>query len=86
MTRHIVRPEDKPTTVRCPKCGDVIVYNGNFFCNRFERIEYSRKTKDIFRVPGTCDWALPHPVRRKRDREIVNQLFSGGFIQKKDYG
>lgn len=86
MSRHVVRHGEKPTTVRCHKCGDVIVYNGNFFCSRFERIEYSREEKDIVLVPGTCDWALPNPANQKRDREIVNQIFTGGFISEKNYG
>lgn len=47
------------TLEHCPKCGESIVYNGNYFC------------EDLF---NGCDWALPHPARKKADRALVLRL------------
>lgn len=47
------------TAERCPDCGARVVYNGNYFCERFGK---------------ACDWALPHPARKKADREIALRL------------
>lgn len=44
--------QGKLTGVSCPKCGEPIVYNGNYFCDRWAfppRAEF-----------GECDWALSH--------------------------
>jgi hypothetical protein len=70
----------------CPQCGDVIVYNGNFFCNSFDAIEWDREARDIFLNPGTCDWALPHPMTRRKDREMADKLHAAGFMKVLDYG
>jgi len=75
MTRHLLRHEGaRATTAKCPECGDVIVYNGNYFCNSFDAIMYSREVRDIVLDEGTCDWALPHPATRKQDRAVCRQL------------
>jgi hypothetical protein len=47
------------TLESCPECGGVIIYNGNYFCERFG---------------AGCDWALPHPARKKADRELRLRL------------
>lgn len=82
MLRHSAA---KPTTVKCPKCGDVVVYNGNFFCNSFDAIEYDKEVRDVVLVPGSCDWALPHPVVREKDRNVVEELYYAGHIPEIDY-
>ena len=87
MSQHVLRHSGaRPTTVLCPQCGDVIVYNGNFFCNSFNAIEYDRERKDIFLNPGTCDWALPSPARKKKDCEMAEKLHADGFMKVLDYG
>jgi DNA-directed RNA polymerase subunit RPC12/RpoP len=50
---------NRTTLERCPECGARIVYNGNYFCQAFGR---------------GCDWALPHPARRRRDKDIAVAL------------
>jgi len=50
---------DRLTAERCPKDGARIVYNGNYFCENFGK---------------GCDWALPHPARKKADRELALRL------------
>jgi hypothetical protein len=47
------------TAERCPECGGRIVYNGNYFCEFFG---------------SDCSWALPHPTRKKADRELALRL------------
>jgi hypothetical protein len=81
MSQHALRHSGaKPTTVKCPKCSDIVVYNGNFFCNSFTAIEYSKEAQDVVIVPGTCDWALPHPASRPEDRNIVEELYRTGAM------
>jgi len=81
MSQHVLRHSGaKPTTVKCPKCGDIVVYNGNFFCNSFDAIEYDKEVRDIVKVPGTCNWALPIPATRERDKNIVEELYYSGAI------
>lgn len=47
--------------INCPECkDDVIVYNGNYFCAKWNS--------------GNCKWALAHPARSKRDKEICDLL------------
>ena len=46
--------------VRCPACGDRMVYNGNYFCESWNS--------------GLCEWALPHPARHRSDRNVCDQL------------
>jgi hypothetical protein len=75
MTRHLLRHEGaRTTTVKCPECGDVIVYNGNFFCNSMDAIAYIPSIKDIVLDKGTCNWALPHPAIKKQDRAVCDRL------------
>lgn len=86
MSQHTLRHSGaRPTTVLCPKCGDVIVYNGNFFCNGFDAIEYDKEKRDIFLSPGTCDWALPHPTTSPRDRNIAEELYYSGAAKEITY-
>lgn len=87
MTQHVLRHScAKATTVKCPVCGDVIVYNGNFFCNSFEGIEHDKDLKDVVLVPGTCKWALPYPVTRDEGRNVVEELYYSGHMTSIDYG
>lgn len=50
--------------VRCPSCNGEIVYNGNYYCERFD---------------SGCDWALSHddetgePIG-KRDKGIWKEI------------
>jgi hypothetical protein len=47
--------------IKCPKDKtNYIVYNGNYFCS-----EYAK---------GGCNWAMPHPVTKKRDQKICDLL------------
>lgn len=46
--------------VLCPKDGSPIVYNGNYFCSKYEVRE--------------CTWALPHPARSKKDKEVCDLI------------
>ena len=75
----------KVTTVKCPKCEDVIVYNGNYFCNSFDAIEYDKKVKVVVIIPGTCDWALPHPVFGKKNKDVVDALYRTGHMSESEY-
>ena len=53
-------------TIACPKCGQhAVVYNGNYFCDGYPPLEGGS---------GTCDWALAHPARSKRDREVCDLI------------
>lgn len=50
----------RDTGITCPKCGLApVVYNGNYFCDGWG---------------DWCDWALAHPARSKRDREICDLI------------
>lgn len=66
--------------MKCPECGDVIVYNGNFFCNSFDAIEYDKKIKDVVKIPGTCTWALPAPATRATDKRVIEELHRTGVM------
>jgi len=56
----IVSVKGTDQRIVCPACGDApIVYNGNYFCDDWG---------------GECDWALPHPATRRRDRDICDLL------------
>lgn len=50
--------------VRCPTCGDLVVYNGNYFCARL--------------ADGGCTWALSHDLLGtpigQRDRAVWRQI------------
>jgi hypothetical protein len=55
------------TGITCPKCKDQpIVYNGNYFCDGYAPLDFSSA--------GTCDWALAHPARSKRDRAVCDLI------------
>lgn len=60
-----------PTGVACPRCGAEVVYNGNYFCERWV-YAYDGHEDD-------CDWALSHddatgaPVGDE-DRQVWAQL------------
>jgi DNA-directed RNA polymerase subunit RPC12/RpoP len=47
------------TLERCPDCGGRVIYNGNYFCESWG---------------GPCWWALPHPARRRADRDLALRL------------
>lgn len=65
-----------PTGHECPKkCGGKVVYNGNYFC---ENWTYPKP-----KLPGECDWALPHPQTLRRDQEMAIKLF--GFWEEEIY-
>lgn len=82
MSQHALRHSGaRSTTVKCPKCGDVVVYNGNFFCNSFTAIEYDKEIGDVVIVPSTCNWALPHPAAKLRDRNVIAELYYSGEIE-----
>jgi len=86
MSQHVIRHTVvRVTTVKCPRCDDVIVYNGNFFCNSGDAIEYDKQRKDIFLSRGTCNWALPHSATSAGDRKIVEELYYSGAIPEIDY-
>ena len=51
--------------ISCPVCkAHPVVYNGNYFCDNW----------DFPKSSGRCDWALPHPAVRKRDRKICDLI------------
>lgn len=66
-TIAMVRGATVPIT--CPECGqNPVVYNGNYFCDGW-----------VYPGPpnpeaGECEWALPHPATRKRDREVCDLI------------
>jgi predicted RNA-binding Zn-ribbon protein involved in translation (DUF1610 family) len=47
------------TLERCPDCGGMIIYNGNYFCASWG---------------GDCWWALPSPPRTEADRDLALRL------------
>jgi predicted RNA-binding Zn-ribbon protein involved in translation (DUF1610 family) len=53
----------KTTLEKCPECGGRVIYNGNYFCERWG---------------GECWWALPHPAGKAADRELALRLTGGG--------
>lgn len=84
MTKHQLRHEGATaTTIKCPVCGDIIVYNGNYFCNSFDAFEV--RCGDVYLNEGTCTWALPHPATSNRDKKVIDQLFESGYLTNKDY-
>jgi hypothetical protein len=65
----------KPTGRKCPKkCGGNVVYNGNYFCEN-----WTSEPK----LPGECDWALPHPQTERRDQEFALDI--QGFWEEEIY-
>lgn len=87
MTRHVLRHlAAKPTTVKCPRCGDILVINGNVFCNSMDAIEYDKEIRDVVIVKGTCSWALGHPAVSKEDQAVVGELYRLGYYSTLDYG
>lgn len=82
MSSHMLRHGGaRTTTVKCPKCGDIIVYNGNFFCNGFDAIDYDEEARDVVIREGSCDWALPHPATSAQDAKIAAQLITEGRLK-----
>lgn len=60
----IVTVKGSDTVITCPKCKTPVVYNGNYFCDNW-----------AYRPgPGECSWALRHPARSRRDREICDLI------------
>jgi Holliday junction resolvase RusA-like endonuclease len=47
------------TLEHCPECGGLIAYNGNYFCRNFG---------------DGCEWALPHPARKRADVILARRL------------
>lgn len=65
---RIASPAGRSGQIPCPKCGDFpVVYNGNYFCDNWA---YPAEQ-------GWCDWALAHPARSQRDREICDLIGIG---------
>jgi len=60
-----------PTTEKCPKCGEVVVYNGNYFCTNWT---YYSDGSSVDTENGECDWALPHPQTELADKQISFRL------------
>lgn len=86
MTRHILRHDGAATTpVKCPKCGDMIVFNGNFFCNSIDAIVYDRKKRDIFIDRGTCDWVYKDHPRSSVMDDVMLKLHAAGMLPKSYY-
>jgi hypothetical protein len=57
---RIVAAKDRGGLIECPKCHSApVVYNGNYFCDAFGE---------------GCDWALAHPARSARDRQICDLI------------
>lgn len=50
---------NRTTLEHCPDCGAIIVYNGNYFCQRWG---------------AGCRWALPGRARRQADRDLAVAL------------
>lgn len=50
------------TTARCPNCAAMVVYNGNYFCER---------------LGDECDWALDHPATTPGDRRVCDVVGIG---------
>lgn len=62
--------EGRDVGVTCPKCKEFpVVYNGNYFCDNYNSPELHPGAD-----PNGCDWALAHPAKSKRDREICDLI------------
>jgi hypothetical protein len=86
MSKHILRHDAATITpVKCLKCGDMIVYNGNFYCNSMDAIGFDKEKRDIYIIPGSCDWALQQPPTRRKDREIEIALHAAGRYPSNEY-
>jgi hypothetical protein len=56
--------------ITCPKCGAApVVYNGNYFCDNYPPLPGEEDLRN-----GTCDWALAHPAKSKRDRAVCDLI------------
>ena len=78
MSQHVINdPGARPTTVMCPRCEkDVIVYNGNFFCNSggyFIMID-----GQLYWTEAVCEWALGSPPTDPLSRKAVRDLRAAG--------
>lgn len=60
-----------PTKEKCPNCGGVVVYNGNYFC---EHWTFHADGSPVDTEKGECDWALPHPQIELVDKQISFRL------------
>jgi hypothetical protein len=86
MTRHVLRHDCATMTpVKCPKCGDMIVFNGNYFCNSIDAIVYDRQKRDIFLSPGTCDWVYKDDPRSSVMDDVMIKLHAAGVLPKSEY-
>lgn len=63
---NIASPAGRPgVVIACPKCGTFpVVYNGNYFCDNW----------NFPAGPDDCDWALGHPAKSRRDRDICDVI------------
>lgn len=67
MQGRVIFKRGTGEVVLCPKCKRYpVVYNGNYFCDGFG---YSGGHS-----ADECTWALPHPVRSKRDRDVCDLI------------
>lgn len=86
MTRHVLRHDGATMTpVKCPKCGDIIVFNGNFFCNSIDALVYDRERRDVFIERGTCDWVYKDRPRSRVMEDIMLKLHAAGVLPKSEY-
>lgn len=61
----VVSPQGRSGVILCPFCGaGPVVYNGNYFCDNWA---YPAG-------PDDCTWALAHPAKLKRDRDICDLI------------
>lgn len=44
----------------CPQCGDMVVYNGNYFCESWGCDHPARDGEPAWRSGGPCNWAMAH--------------------------
>lgn len=66
---RIASPAGRSNAIPCPECGqNPVVYNGNYFCDGWVW------PGPPVRENGECDWALAHPARSQRDREICDLI------------
>lgn len=71
MAKRTYSNTGKPTEEKCPKCGRVILYNGNYFCEHWTSYYDG---SPVNREAGECDWVLPHPQTELVDKQIYFRL------------
>lgn len=82
MSTHILRhPDAEPTKVKCPRCGDLVVFNGNFFCNGNTVVDTQSdaNTQTVVTTKGTCKWSLRYPLTTDEDRRVAELLRTSGY-------